>query len=323
MPANLSGGAPLDSLTLAAQNLKRAIQAIPGVIKMSYSSNNSPYTMNDFNNNITHNNISVQAQVLQADDNFPAVMQTKMASGRWFERQDDAAATRPIVINEVMAEKLFGSANPVGQVIDAGGKSKIVGVVKNLKDKGDYNELEAAYYSRGDSGLFERALIRIQPAAPPATESKIFKAIMHHLPAATAEIERMEDKRVVRNRLSLVPLYLMLVISGFLVLNVALGIYGVVWYSVNKRRAELGLRKAVGATAGGITRQIVGEALVLTTLPLLLGIILAVQFPCSTCSISRRPPTSFPSCWLQHFYTCSLHYAHCILAARQPKFTLR
>ena len=59
----------------------------------------------------------------------------------------------------------------------------------------------------------------------------------------------------------------------------ALGIFGVLWYNIHKRRGEIGLRRAVGASGMAITRQLVTEAVLLTTLSLVLGSFFAIQFP--------------------------------------------
>lgn len=270
-------GAPKDSLTILSEQLKRALKNMPGVAAVSYVSSNSPYTMSSMSDNMTYNNIVAQPESYWADDDFAQAVEAKMLRGKWFSREDAGSGRRPVVINEALAEIFFGKADPLGKILP--GDRLIVGVVGNMKDKGDYAEITPGMYQRIDSGFQDKFLVKLTAGAAPSTESQIYKTIMHHLPGSSTEIEKLEDKRIVKNRLSLVPVILMLVISGFLVLNVALGIYGVVWYSINKRRAEIGLRKAVGATSGGITRQILGEVFVLTTLPLLLGIILAVQFP--------------------------------------------
>ena len=65
----------------------------------------------------------------------------------------------------------------------------------------------------------------------------------------------------------------------FLVFNVALGLFGVPWHTIQQRRAEIGLRRAMGATAGAISGQILGEILVVTTFGLALGLLVAAQFP--------------------------------------------
>jgi putative ABC transport system permease protein len=61
--------------------------------------------------------------------------------------------------------------------------------------------------------------------------------------------------------------------------NVGLGLFGILWYNINSRRSEMGLRRAVGASGNGITLQLIGEAIFMATLALILGTLLAIQFP--------------------------------------------
>ena len=68
-------------------------------------------------------------------------------------------------------------------------------------------------------------------------------------------------------------------IAGFMLIMVALGMVGVLWQSVARRRREIGLRRALGATGQGVSLQVLGELLVVTTAGLLLGAALAVQVP--------------------------------------------
>jgi putative ABC transport system permease protein len=89
----------------------------------------------------------------------------------------------------------------------------------------------------------------------------------------------MEEQRRSRHKMVLIPVYIFLTISGFLLINVALGLFGILNLNIARRRGEIGLRRAVGATANGISRQFVGEMWVLATFALLLGLLFAVQFP--------------------------------------------
>jgi putative ABC transport system permease protein len=68
-------------------------------------------------------------------------------------------------------------------------------------------------------------------------------------------------------------------IAGFLVINVALGIFGVLWYSINRRRSEIALRRALGADRRRVSWQILGEAWALAAIALLVGLFIAVQVP--------------------------------------------
>jgi len=62
-------------------------------------------------------------------------------------------------------------------------------------------------------------------------------------------------------------------------INVSLGLFGVLWYNINKRKGEIGLRRAVGATGRSVSGQLMGESLVLATFSLFVGCFFAVQFP--------------------------------------------
>jgi putative ABC transport system permease protein len=69
------------------------------------------------------------------------------------------------------------------------------------------------------------------------------------------------------------------IVCGFLSINVALGLFGVIWYSTNRRKAEIGLRRALGANTRAIYAQIIGETLALATVGIVFGCFLAFQFP--------------------------------------------
>ncbi|HWZ02110.1 MAG TPA: FtsX-like permease family protein, partial [Mucilaginibacter sp.] len=68
-------------------------------------------------------------------------------------------------------------------------------------------------------------------------------------------------------------------VSCFLIINVALGLFGVLWYNINQRRGEIGLRRAIGATGKSVSGQLVSESLLVATLSLIVGTFFAAQFP--------------------------------------------
>jgi putative ABC transport system permease protein len=78
-------------------------------------------------------------------------------------------------------------------------------------------------------------------------------------------------------------------VAAFLMLMVALGLTGVVWQNVTQRTREIGLRRAKGATARRIHRQIVGELVLMTTLALLAGLVVVLQFPLLDLIAAVRP----------------------------------
>ena len=270
-----------DSLYDVSQTLRRSVTSMPEVKGMTYISSNSPFSMNTSSNSIGHNNLQQMTNDYTVDDHFPKVTEATMLEGRWFNANDALGKDQPLVINEALKEKFFPNESAVGKTILLGDQPhRITGVVQTLKDKGDYAPLKAGTYRRvGDSAWMERVLISYQPGADAGFESRLFKTFSGVLKTSTIEIERLTEKRVTMNNTTLIPMIGLLVVGGFLIVNVALGIFGVLWYNVSRRRAEIGLRRAVGATGNGISGQIVSETLVLSTFALVIGVFFAVQFP--------------------------------------------
>jgi putative ABC transport system permease protein len=275
------GTANRDSLYNVFQTLRRSVTSMPEVKGMTYVSSNSPFSMNTSGNSLAYNNVQQMTNDYTVDDHFPEVVEARMLEGRWFNANDALGKEQPLVINDVLKEKFFPNESPLGKTIQLGDRPhRIVGVVQTLKDKGDYATLKAGIYQRvGDSSWMNRVMISYQPGADAGFESRLFKTFSSALKTSTIEIERLREKRVDMNNTTLVPMILLLVVGGFLIVNVALGVFGVLWYNVSRRRAEIGLRRAVGATGNSISGQIVSETLVLSTFALIIGVFFAVQFP--------------------------------------------
>jgi putative ABC transport system permease protein len=70
-----------------------------------------------------------------------------------------------------------------------------------------------------------------------------------------------------------------LIVSGFLLTNVALGLFGILNLNIGRRKNEIGLRRAMGATEGKVTIQFLGEIWVIATFSLIIGLLFAIQFP--------------------------------------------
>ena len=80
-------------------------------------------------------------------------------------------------------------------------------------------------------------------------------------------------------RMGLAPVLAVSLVAVFLLMMVAMGLAGVFWQSIAQRRSEIGVRRAAGATAGGVVRQIVGEVWAMVSLVVLVGLVLTAQLP--------------------------------------------
>jgi putative ABC transport system permease protein len=138
-----------------------------------------------------------------------------------------------------------------------------------------------AYANPQDTTLshLSRLLVRVEPNAGAELEKRMSTEIMAIGKGWTSAITPLSEAREAKLKAGLAPLVALVLVCLFLVGNVALGLYGVLWQNINQRRAEIGLRRAMGASAGAISGQIVGEILVVTTFGLILGLLVAMQFP--------------------------------------------
>ncbi|HUR10142.1 MAG TPA: FtsX-like permease family protein [Flavitalea sp.] len=275
----------VDSLEIFRESVKKVLLSINGVEDVTYSSVNFPYSSNGFNAPIKYNGKEAWGNLNTVEDNYQKVLSMKMREGRWFSSDDKVSTVRPIVINQALKIKLFGDEDALGKIVEtdvATEKMKIVGVVTDTKDESEYEVPASGLFRRMDTGDLRNdysILMKVKPGADATFESAVHKTLSNTIRNANIEIEHLSDMKEARNKVMLVPFIIFLIIAGFLLINVALGIFGVLWYNIHRRKAEIGLRRAVGATGKAISWQLVTEAILLATLSLILGSFFAVQFP--------------------------------------------
>ena len=275
-----------DSLTLFYETLRQTIKSLPQVKEISFVSSNIPFANNTSQSGFTYNKKNVNhINWYFAEDGYKDVMNIKMLDGRWFTKQDIVSKNKPVVINAGLKEKLFGNEEAIGKLIgndDDKEKMKVIGVVQDMKVKGDYTVAGAALYNRADTSAFhwlDRILISVTADASAAFESRLYKILANAMKNSNVEIEHLAEKRKTINYFSLVPMIVLLIVACFLIINVAMGLFGVLWYNISKRRGEIGLRRAVGASGNSVTWQLIGEAMIVATFSLIVGSFFAVQFP--------------------------------------------
>jgi putative ABC transport system permease protein len=263
--------------------LRSTLQSLPEVQYVSLVSSNTPFSTNTMGDGVDykkkHAN-SVNRYV--ADRNYARLLNVKVLEGRWFEKQDDASAYKPVVINSYLRDELFGNGKAIGELLGTDRKMRVIGVVNAIKDKGDYTLPKNGIYFNADTSSLSnihQVLIKVSPNADAGFETRLYRTLSNYIKDSNVDIEHLTDKRKTMNNTTLVPMIIMLIVAGFLIINVALGVFGVLWYNINKRRAEIGLRRAIGASGAAVSRQIVTESLLLATISLVIGAFFAIQFP--------------------------------------------
>lgn len=272
--------------TEISSKLAMAIQRIRSykeVESASRMSNNTPFSANTMGNAVTYNKVNVGADFYNTDPEFSKTLDLPLIKGRWYRQGDMVAKFIPIVINKKMEDKLFLEESALGKVIKWDDKKsfKVVGVVDKFKAKGEFMSDNPALFQMIDKGdnWNSNVLIKTRPGTDANFEARLAKDLAVMLPGWGIEVTYLTESRKNRENLTLVPVLIFLIVSGFLLTNVALGLFGVLNLNIARRKGEIGLRRAMGATEGKVTGQFLGEIWVLATFAMLIGLIFAIQFP--------------------------------------------
>jgi putative ABC transport system permease protein len=284
--SNPSKSSNTDSVKMFYNRLASTLKALPQVDEVCFTAGNYPYADSHSTTGFSYAGKSYsRINTYNVDDNYAQTLNMKVLEGRWFTKQDGLGRNNSMVINETLRKQLFGSSPAVGKLIggeEIKDKSKVIGVVADVKAEGDYWPAGPGFYKRLDTGAFHwigDMLLRVNKDADAAFESKLHKLLANNIKNSNLEIKHLSEMRDSKNQETAIPMMICIVIASFLIINVALGLFGVLWYNINQRRGEIGLRRAIGASGSVVAAQLVLESLFLATLSIIVGTFFAIQFP--------------------------------------------
>lgn len=248
----------------------------------------SPYDQGGWTSGMNIEGKDVEMEADAVSDRFAEVLGMELVAGRFFQDSDRALAYDPVVIDQDLARTLYGSENPVGRQFGEPAPSerprRIVGVVREFRKSGELSPRTNFIFERlrldQPSWFQSRSiLVKVRPGTPPDFEEELSTLLQGVAPEWSFRIKPLSEVRTAVFRERLAPLAAGATIAFFLLLMVALGLFGVLWQNLLQRTRELGLRRAAGASRSSVHRQVLSEQAILTSFGVLLGVILVVQVP--------------------------------------------
>ena len=219
--------------------------------------------------------------------------------GRDFTWADDRNSEHVIIINASMARRFWPGEDPVGKILMRGKEEdRVIGVVDDVHEESVESNLGAqVYYPCTQQGP-SRAQLVVRSSLPPAALAPtVLRALRELNPNQSASefrpIRTIVDRAVSPRR------FFMLLVAAFAGLGLVLatlGIYGVISYSVTRQRSEIGVRMALGATAGRVQRQVLANTLRLAFAGIVIGTLIAFVVARAIASLLfATSPWDFPS----------------------------
>ena len=275
-------------------------------------------------------------EMYMASPGYFETLDIALVAGHGFGRET-AAEPKAAVVSEALAEKLFPHENPLGREIrDGAARYEVVGVARNIKSRTLGESLRPIMYrslaqSVGDdpSIMGYTIVVRSATITPELTES--VRKEIHALDPALAIYNADTMESHLRDALFLPRLAGTLFgVFGFVGLTLAaVGLYGVMSYSVSRRRNEIGVRMALGAQAKQVRQMIVRQGMWLVLIAGAIGLAAALAVAKVAASflygVKPHDPTTF---LVVPLFLAAVALTACWLPARQaakldPMVTLR
>jgi predicted permease len=269
------------------ENVRERLQAVPGVRAVTYSGlalltgwmNSLPIAIERFQQKPN------QDMQMYWDDVGPGFFETmgiRLLLGRSIDRRDTSTSPKVAVVNEAMARYFFGEGNPIGRRFSLGSKLdpakvfEIVGVVENAKYADLRTDPRMLYIpvAQEESGGVGRAFFEVRTAADPSAFVAAIRSALREIDASLAlegvktQTQQMDEAATQERMFAELCSFFSLLALGL----AAVGLYGLMAYSVGRRTNEIGIRMALGAQRKQVFLMVLRQSVASVALGIVAGL---------------------------------------------------
>ena len=289
-PADYPGG---PRVVAFFDDLLRRIETLPSVTGAAVTNSLPPDGLSETDNFVVEDRPpspdrgAPVGPILSVSDNYFRVLRVPLIRGRWFSDADGGSSAPVVIISAALARQYFSAVDPIGQRLkqvadwprpDSNPWLTVVGVVGDVKYAGLAGQTGPAFYLPLRQSPFRNQNLVVRTTGNPSTIvtgiRDVLRAIDPNLPLA--EVGTMEERLWASSGEPRFRTWLMALFGAMGLTLAAIGVYGVMAYSVTQRTREIGIRAALGATRGSLLRMVLGQSLRLAMIGVVIGLALAL-----------------------------------------------
>ena len=235
-------------------------------------------------------------EILGTTIGFPSVRDMEIADGRYFNEQENERKSKVAVLGYAVAQELFGDTNPVGQYIKIGNtKVAVIGVFKEkglvgntdfdsriyLPIKLVFQKFTPSMFARFMGDSVRMIYVEVDPDANQdeiITQIELLLAKRHDVSLDSADFTVTTQQDIISTQESTTSAFRSLLawVAGVSLIVGGIGIMNIMLVSVTERTREIGIRQSIGATPEDIRLQFLTEALLLSIVGGLIGVLVGV-----------------------------------------------